>query len=167
MNRVSGTMIISAVVSVSLIGGCATSECIDNQSALPYAGFYLSGSEDKIAVSGLSVVGVDAPNDSLLLSTDSKSESVFLPFRIDNDETSFEFRYNLGEGIDPVKEIITFRYERQPWFVSAACGAMYNFKITDITFSGLMIDTVSCPGNLITNVNKENIRIYFRESISQ
>lgn len=160
--------VLTAIPLLFFAGGCATSECIDNKSALPYAGFYLASSGDKITVQGLNVTGVDAPNDSLL---NSSSGNVFLPFRIDEDETSFKFEYNLpgaGENDTPVKisDILTFRYERQPWFVSAACGVVYNFKITDISHTGAMIDSVACPGGLITNENKENILIFFKESPS-
>ena len=58
--------------------------------------------------------------------------------------------------------MITFRYDIEPYFVSSACGAVYNYKITSIETTHVAIDSVVCPSGIITNAPVENLRVYFR-----
>lgn len=144
---------------------CATDECLDNSSSLPYAGFYSSlPVPQKVAVSGLQVKGVGVPGDSILLkASDSGVNSVYLPFRLDSDETSYTFSYNAAENPESAPhDEVKFSYERVPWFVSSACGAVINFRIKSIEHTSLLIDSISCPTGIIDNANAENIRIYFK-----
>ncbi|MDE7380537.1 MAG: hypothetical protein K2N03_00225 [Muribaculaceae bacterium] len=169
--RVCCLSLLAGMIVFMGLGGCASSECIGNQNAIPYAGFYRTGDEEKVNISGLSVVGEDAPGDSLLTANGGNSGNVVLPFRVDADETSFIFTFRRGTSADGTadewSEKVTFKYERQLWFVSAACGAMYNFKVTDISHTRGMIDSIACPGGLITNENRENIKIFFNDSYSK
>lgn len=158
-----------SVVLLAGMVGCASSECFENKNSLPYAGFYSSAPvPTKVEISGLKVWGDGVPNDSLLLDGKTAS-SVYLPFRIDSDETTFVFSYTPSddEAATPIEDFITFSYTRQPWFVSAACGAVYNFKINEIKWGGTFITDVTCPPGVITNANIENLRINFNTAIDE
>lgn len=167
MKRLLPRNLYSVLLVVALLAatGCATSECLENGSALPYAGFYSSESVPReISLSGLSVRGVGVPGDSVLLAASSTMVSdIYLPFDLDSDETVYRFDYGEGAGSDE----ITFLYERQPWFVSSACGVVVNFKIKEIRHTSVRIDSVTCPPGIITNLNMQNLRIYFRTDSSE
>lgn len=144
--------------------GCSTDECYQNKNALPLAGFYDSSVPDsKLAIDSVQVYGVGAPGDSILSPGTGQISSLYMPFRLDSDTTRYVFRY-LQKNLQQydIRDTVTFIYSRNPRFVSSACGASYVFDIDTIKVTGLLIDSVVCPGNAITNMATENLRIYFR-----
>lgn len=96
--------ILNILFAVGLVGsalaGCNNTGCVDNQSSIPLAGFYSYETLGAISLSNISVGGVDAPNDSLLLDHESVAE-VYLPFRSLQDETVFFIRYEDTGEPDP------------------------------------------------------------------
>lgn len=158
-------MAFAACAGEFLLSGCSSDECVENKSALPYAGFYESSSTTKpvsLSLGSLTVYGIEAPGDSLLADGKSSISSIYLPFRIDADTTRFVFRYGELEEENHVQaDTVTFVYGREPRFVSAACGVSYIYNIKEIEHTGLLIDSVKCVGMQITNANRENIQIYF------
>ena len=150
-----------------MASGCASTECFDNKNSLPLAGFY-SSTETPVAISldSVSVLGIGAPGDSILQDSVRTLSEVYLPFRIDQNSTTYEIRYLAGlAGEYRMSDEITFNYEIKPMFVSTACGAVYYYDITSIEHTSNFIDSVTCPGGVITNENIENLKIYFRVSL--
>ena len=159
-----------ALWSVLLVFGagslthCSTDECYDNKTALPYAGFY--GMADSlmqnVKIDSLEVYGIGAPGDSILSDGKTALSTLYLPFRIDSDTTTYVFRI-LREPLKSlgISDTVTFIYDREPRFVSGACGVSYLYTIKDIRTRGFLIDSVVCPDMEISNADKENIRIYF------
>ena len=155
---------VLATILMSLSGGCATSECYDNQNSLPLAGFY-SSQEIPVAISldSLSILGIGAPGDSILQDSVRSLSQVYLPFRIDQNSTTYQIRYLAGiPGLYHMTDEITFIYDIVPMFVSTACGTVYYYKMVSIDYTQAFIDSVTCPTGVITNENLENIKIYFR-----
>lgn len=151
---------------LSLIIGCSTSECYDNQNSLPLAGFYSSGENPQpITIDSLSILGIGAPGDSILQDSVRELSQVYLPFRIDQNSTTYEIKYLAGIlGVYRISDFITFNYEIIPKFVSTACGTVYYYKMTSIDYTTNIIDSVACPEGEITNANIENLKIFFRVS---
>lgn len=163
--KISGPVLL-IVLTLGLAVGCSTSECYDNQNSLPLAGFY-SSEEKPVAISldSITILGVGAPGDSILQDSVRSLSEVYLPFRIDQNSTTYEIRYLAGlPGIYHMYDLITFNYDIVPMFVSSACGTVYYYKITSIEHSHNFIDSVVCPTGEITNANSENLKIYFRVS---
>lgn len=163
IKKISGPLLCMGMI-FSVIGGCSTSECFDNQNSLPLAGFYSSG-ETPVAITldSISIFGIGAPGDSILQDSVRSISQVYLPFRIDEPSTTYEIQYLGGlAGLLRIYDRITFNYEIEPMFVSNACGAVYYYKITDIDYTTNFIDSVTCPEGVITNQNIENLKIYFR-----
>ena len=149
----------------SLFGavGCSNSSCSDNQNSLPLAGFYIvntDGTDAAVSLSGLGISGVDAPNDSLICGEQDSESQVYLPFRFDRTVTSFRF-YSYEAD---VADTITFSYDAIPYFASEECGAMYRYRITQVSHTSAFIDSVALTDSLITNVDMERIKIYVRVS---
>ena len=148
----------------TMIAGCATSECYDNQNSLPLAGFY-SSQEVPAAISldSITILGVGAPGDSILQDSVRSLSQTYLPFRIDEDSTTYEIYYLAGlPGLYRMYDKITFKYDIVPMFVSSACGTVYYYKMNSIEHTNNFIDSVTCPTGIITNENIENLKIYFR-----
>lgn len=149
---------------MSFVGSCATSECYDNQNSLPLAGFYSSSDfPEAISLDSITILGIGAPGDSILQDSVRSLSEVYLPFRIDQNSTTYEIRYLGGvPGLYRMHDIITFNYDIIPMFVSSACGTVYYYKMTSIEHTNTFIDSVVCPKGEITNENIENLKIYFR-----
>lgn len=137
---------------------------MQNKNALPLAGFYNTYEPaTKVTIDSVQVYGLGAPGDSVLASGRAPLSSLYLPFRIDSDTTAYVFRY-LHKELDAlgITDTVTFIYTREPRFVSSACGVSYLFKISKILTTGPLIDSVSCPAGEISNMDTENLRVYFR-----
>lgn len=166
MNR-TGKYILYAIVALIAVctwNSCVTDECYQNKNSLPLAGFYSSEETPRaVSLPWVSIYGLGAPGDSVLQDSVRQLSKCYLPFRIDQQSTSYEIRY-LGDdtGELNVSDVITFDYEIIPWFVSSACGAIYKYEIKDIRTTHVFIDSVTCPNGVIDNMSGENIRIYFR-----
>lgn len=155
------------LIAIIINGGCNNSECYDNQNSLPLAGFYSSEVNPKaISIDSVTILGVGAPGDSILQDSVRSLSKVYLPFRIDQEETTFQIRYLGGiAGAYRISDFITFRYDIIPKFVSTACGTVYYYKINSIEHTDNLIDSVVCPGGEITNVAQENLKIYFKVAV--
>lgn len=155
-------------VGISIATSCSSDECDGNKNALPLAGFYNSFlPEQKVSVDSLQIFGKGAPGDSILSEGKSPKSDIYIPFRIDNDETTYIFRYLYRDFIKAgIADTVSFIYTRTPRFVSEACGVSYLFDIREIKTTHNLIDSVTCPQGIITNADIENIRIYFRIKIT-
>lgn len=146
------------------MGGCNTSGCTDNHSAIPQAGFYSSADPTKsIALDSVAIGGVGAPGDSLLVSPGASVHTLNLPFRISADSASFFFHY-ASEGLNfPwLNDTLTFRYSSRPFFASEECGVLYIYQVHSFSYTHHLIDSVAVTDTLITNVDRERIQIFFR-----
>lgn len=149
-----------------IIAACSNDECLQNKNSLPLAGFYSSDPDPKqISVDSISIYGIGAPGDSILQDSVSGLNQSYLPFRIDQNSTTYVIRYLGGIlGRYRISDTITFNYEIIPWFVSSSCGAIYKYKMNSIDATHYVIDSVTCPAGEIDNTNSENLRIFFRTS---
>lgn len=152
-----------AVLTLVLFAMCANDECLDNKNSLPLAGFYAATEKaPALRVDSLTVYGVGAPGDSVLLDCQSASE-LYLPFRIDQEETTFVFRYDNKAAAElGLEDRITFRYDIKPMFTGASCGMIYEYEMREIETTHVFIDSITCPDGLIDNTAVQNIRVYFR-----
>lgn len=147
------------------VAGCNTSGCLDNQNSLPLAGFYDSATGAAVSLDSISVGGVGAVNDSLLLEAGQAASSVYMPLRSQKDFTEFFIHYAYtAQGLDDpaLNDTIGFSYESVPYFASEECGAMYRYKVSRLDYTTHLIDSVALVDSLITNVDTERLRIYFR-----
>lgn len=146
-----------------LSAACNTAGCLDNQSAVPLAEFRSSTSKEAISISVLEISGVDAPHDSVLVEPGQSISSVYLPMRSTKESTSWCFHY-AQEGIDSplLNDTVTFRYTAEPYFASEECGAMYYYRIREVSNTIHLLDSVVILDSLITNVDSTRILMYFR-----
>lgn len=156
---------IAAAALLLSAAACNTTGCTDNQNSIPLAGFYSMATFEPLSLDSLAIGGVGAPGDSLLLSPSSRASSVYLPLRSTAAETSFFISYRQRLLDFPeLNDTITFVYTSIPYFASEECGAMYHYRITSLTHTRHLIDSVGLADSLITNVERETVEIFFRTS---
>jgi hypothetical protein len=155
----------TAAIAAALVASCVSTECYDNQNSLPLAGFYSSYGDGEpshsVTIDSVSIYGIGA--STILEDSVVALSQVYLPFRVEEEVTQYVFEY-LPERFHGMKDTITFRYKEVPYFVSAACGAIYKYEIQEINTTGRVIDSVTCPNGVIDNIAEENIRIYLNDN---
>lgn len=156
-----------AVAAAALVAAAACNEtgCLDNRSSIPYAGFYSYQTGAKIVLDSVEIGGVGAPHDSLLMKASDRYSNLYLPFRFEHDNTAFFIRY-VSEALNyaSLVDTLSFVYTSEPVFVSADCGAMYRYKVVNMSYTRHLIDSVALLDSLITNVDTERLQIFFRTS---
>ena len=159
MRRILKHITLAIVVAMSLAGitmSCDNSNCSGNSTGIPLAGFYIGS--DNVTVNSLTVYGIGAPNDSVIIDK-ANAKNVYLPLRLSTNSCDYVFNYNT-EGV--ANDTLTLGYDAIPYFESHECGAMYNFRITSIEHTTHAIDSVVIPDPLITNADVVSIKIYLR-----
>lgn len=146
---------------VASLAGCSAGGCYENHSAIPLAQFYSAETETAISINNLNIGGVGAPNDSLLLSSGSAAKEVYLPFRFNSEELSFYIEYTGEEHVVTGEDRVTFKYTAIPFFAGEDCGALYNYKLTDVQHTSNVLKRVEVLDSLITNTDKAYLRFYF------
>lgn len=150
-----------AAVIIALFASCDSTGCLDNQSSIPLAGFYDSKTSQSIAVRGLQIHGIGAPSDSLL--PNESNTQVYLPMRSEHNTTAWCLHYTQDElDNDAFNDTVCFDYTSEPYFASEQCGAIFRYHIKKATYTTHLIDTIVIADSLISNLNREQIKIYFR-----
>lgn len=157
--------IVPLILVILTAVSCNNKECFDNQSTLPLAGLYSMQTGTAITVDSLTVYGIGAPGDSILLNNASDVSSLYMPMPLSGTSTSFVIYFN-NKDLDFVQLYDTLKidYNCYPQFVSNECGAIYKYDITDFSHTTHLIDSVAIPTMEFDNVDKEVIKIYFRTS---
>lgn len=157
--------VITIFISASIISGCSSSGCLENQNSIPLAGFYSKNTLKSIAIDSISIGGIGAPSDSLITDNGQGVSQVYLPFRSSTESVSFYIHYNQEAlNYDIFNDTITFDYTSIPYFVSEECGAMYFYSIKKMEYTRHIIDSISITDSLVKNTDIERIKIYFRTS---
>lgn len=164
LNRLTAAAAIVAACGLSFLPGCNTTGCTDNRSSLPLAGFYAVEDEKAILIDSVSIGGVGAPNDSLLLDCESAG-AVYLPLRQTASTASFFIAYK-QKALDfpSLVDTITFDYDPIKYFASEECGAMLRYRIRRIAHTRHILDSVAIvpADSTIINVDIENLKLFFR-----
>ena len=167
MTRITGPIMKLILLSAAIVAvvGCNNSGCNDNRSSIPIAEFYSSSEKKAIALDSIEVGGINAPNDSLLLSSGTTASQVYLPLRANQPDIAFyiAYRYKALAAYN-LSDEITISYTTIPYFASEECGAMYRYRITAIDHTSALLDSVAvvAPDSIITNLNVASLRLYFR-----
>ncbi len=157
------SFILSTLLLIGVTSSCNTTGCTENQNSLPLAGFYSMTTKTSIEVDSISIGGVGVPNDSLLINNGKGISRVYLPFRTSKQSSTFFIHYEQKALSAPeLNDTMTFDYTSSPIFVSEECGAMYFYRITRLTYTKHLIDSIGITDSLINNIDSERIKIYFR-----
>lgn len=154
---------IALATALMCLTSCSDNSCYENGSSLPLATCWVGGSQQ--TVSGLTIMGIGAPGDSLLADSSSLSE-VYLPLRASVGTTSFAISRWVGAGTSTAQQLhdtLTLDYKSIAYFHSEECGAMYNFDIQHVSYTTHGLDSVVLVTPLVTNAATPALRIHFTD----
>ncbi len=160
--RQSLVHILAVLALVTGIVACNDDSCYDNVSSLPLATLYLGNAQQSIA--GLTIMGIGAPGDSLLVDSSTVNE-VYLPLRASVGSTTYALRrwVTVNTVNTRLCDTISLNYDAIEFFHSIECGTMYNFDIKSITHTTNGIDSVVLLNRLVTNSKTPVMRIHFTD----
>lgn len=154
-----------AVVVGAWFSSCNTNGCLENRNALPYAGFYDSSTGSSITVDSVEIYGLGMSEDDPLSAAGERISALYLPMRSTQPTTGWIFAYKWAYLDSSIyNDTIVFDYTSTPRFASEECGVIYDYHITQFTYTKHLIDSVVVSDSLITNIDTERIHVYFRTS---
>ncbi len=148
-----------------MLWGCSNDTCPDNRSTVPLAGFYDSEGKS-IGLDSLLIYGLGGVEDSTIVASPGTTISkVYLPMRTGADQTTWVISYKQQHLDLPIfNDTVTLSYTSTPYFASAECGVVILYRLTHLSFTTHIIDTVDVTDSLFNNVDIERIKILFRTS---
>ena len=162
MTRLTHIASLFSLLVVLLLGtaSCGDNSCYDNGNSLPLATFYVGDSQQ--TVSGLTIMGIGVPGDSLLADSSSLKE-IYLPLRTSVTTTAYKVSrwITISDTKAQTIDTITFDYQPIEFFHSIECGTMFNFDIKRLTYTTNGIDSVVLLTPLVTNSPTPALRIHF------
>ena len=161
------TPLCSLALLTILLACCNGTECDDYRTTLPLAEFYTAtgGTPQAVTFDSLTIAGIDAPSDSLLADNVRNIQQARLPMRIDSHTNSYALVYATSPKL--LADTVTFDCDPEPYFASAACGVVYHYHVKSVTHTSLLLDSVVCLSNPLTNTPLPGIRLYFHTSPEQ
>ncbi len=149
------TPTLLALAALATLAACSSDGCLDNTRSIPLAGFF-DAEGNAVSVSNVTLRGIGAPGDSVLASNETLG-TFSLPLRSTTGTTQWEFTF----GPSAVTDTVTFAYDALPVFVSADCGAMFNYKINSVSCTTHAIDSVAVTVDVVDNQDHGTIvKIY-------
>lgn len=168
MGRLHTLTALCVAALVLAAASCNSAGCTDNGSAIPLAGFYSSATGEAISIDSIDIFGVGAPADSALLRSNAGVGKVYLPMHASATQTAWRIVYRQKALAEyDLYDVLTIDYEPIPYFASHECGAMYIYRVRSLTCTDNLIDSVTLTDSLITNIDIENLQIYFRTAAGE
>jgi hypothetical protein len=150
--------ILSQVSAISVLlflfaFSCSEGSCFEETESYVKATLY-SGPGKAEAPEKLSLRGID--RDSLIYENSSGVKVALIPLNSSTETCSFLVTIN------EVSDVVTFHYTSFPHLISKECGyTFYHHLESDPVYTKNVIDTITVSSPDITNLNAENIRIYY------
>ena len=154
---------VASVAMLSLLSACGSDGCTSNTASIPLAQLYSSSTLKAIAVDSISVYGIGAPGDSMIVRCGRSISQFTMPLRTTVDETKYVIHYDQKALSDERNnDTITLRYKTDAMFDSKECGVVYAFEVSDFYYTRHLIDSMAMPYNRITNLTSVAVQLYMR-----
>ena len=164
MTKIARVMVAMASVAMLwVLSACGSDGCTSNTASIPLAQLYSSSTLKAIAVDSISVYGIGAPGDSMIVRCGRSISQFTMPLRTTVDETKYVIHYDQKALSDPrYNDTITLHYNVLPMFDSKECGVVYAFEVSDFYYTRHLIDSMAMPYNRITNLTSVAVQLYMR-----
>lgn len=163
-NRILSKIVLAAsAVMLLVLGACGSDGCQSSTACIPLAQLYSSSTQRAITVDSMSVYGIGAPGDSMIVRCGRNVSQFSLPLRTSVGETKYVIHYDQKALSDPrYNDTITLHYNVLPMFDSNECGVVYAFEISDYSCTDHLVDSMAMPYNRITNLTTVSVQLYMR-----
>jgi hypothetical protein len=154
MNR----FILRGLIFISLLApfavACTEGSCFDETESYLKATMYSNETKKAVAPDSFSLVGVG--KDSIIYDNKSGVKVALFPLNSSAENSKFIITIN------KIADTIEFFYTSNPHLISKECGYTYYHHLDlEPKYTQHNIDTVYVGDKTITNLNVENIRIFY------
>ncbi|MEM9142095.1 MAG: DUF6452 family protein [Bacteroidota bacterium] len=159
---------LSIILALAYFASCEKDDiCVDGDTPLLVIKFY--DAEDTTMtkeVTGLQVNGLIIGEDTLDIVANTALDSIQLPLRTTENNTSFLISQTLSNPDTTLTNILTFSYEVQPEFISRACGYVANYNALEgtalrgVEADSLWIQEIEIEIPLVENSNETHVKIF-------
>jgi hypothetical protein len=152
---IPGNLIIILSGLILILLSCTPGSCFEETESFLKVSFYDSTTKKLQAPDSLTIFGINMGTNTLYNKT-TKVQPALIPLNSSAESCSFVIIIN---GINDTLE---FRYTNYPHLVSKECGYTFYHVIDTPTFTTNNISYIYLARNLITTINEENLRIFFK-----
>ncbi|HKK43486.1 MAG TPA: DUF6452 family protein [Bacteroidales bacterium] len=141
---------------ILILVSCAPQTCYENTDAEVKAYLYKKSTNTNTAPDSITIYGLNMESDKLY-DKSINVKSAILPLDISTSACKYVIRIN------GVNDTLGFGYDNFPYLISKECGYTYyhNLNPDSLTYTTHKIISISVIKSSITNLNEENIRIYY------
>ncbi|HLN20056.1 MAG TPA: DUF6452 family protein [Bacteroidales bacterium] len=148
------TIHIIVIVAGIILSACTPEACLDETESYLKATFYSSATKQAVKPDSLTVFG-SGMESNRIYSAQKQLSMARLPLNNLTGFSAFIIRIN-GRS-----DTLNVNYSSFPHLISKECGYSFNHNVEKISNSYLIIDSIRIINPIVTNENRENIRIYF------
>lgn len=146
-----GGLILIIVITLTVFS-CTEGSCFEETESYVKATFYLNETKKAIAPEFVSLHGFGM--DSIYKNS-ANLKVALIPLNSSAESSKFIITIN------NVDDTLEFRYSSYPHLISKECGYTYYHELDTVLYSRRIIKDVTKNNPTITNLNVENIRIYY------
>lgn len=154
----------ACLLAVLTIGGCASVDCPLTNAVYSHWGFYTQG-QPATLLDTLYIYARVHGQDTLLVNKLYNAHNVDLPFSYYLPADTFRMELHQG-GEDGQVHVwadqVIVKKDNLDHFNSPECGIWHEHSVTDISCTGVIIDSIQVVKPKIDTHEDENIRIYFK-----
>lgn len=149
--------IIQGLIFISLLSlvavSCTEGSCFEETESYLKATFYNNETKKALAPDSISLNGLG--QDSIIYSRTTGVKVALFPLNSSAESSKFII------SINGIIDTIEFLYTSYPHLISKECGYTYYHHLDSISTTGHNIDDIYIANRTITNLNVENIRIFY------
>ena len=151
---IPGSLFIIVPVIILLLLSCTVGSCFEETESYLKASFYDNTTKKLLPPDTLTLYGIN--RDSIIYNQKPKVQPALMPLNSSSQSCIFIIK------IKGVADTIEFRYSSYPHFVSKECGYTFYHQLdTALVYSKNFIKGIYISNQTITNLNVENIRIFY------
>jgi hypothetical protein len=149
---IPGSLFIMLPAIILFIASCTAGSCFEETESYLKASFYVNATV--AAPDSLTLYGLN--NDSLIYNKTVNVQPALFPLNASAESSSFVIQVN------GISDTIQFHYTSYPHLISKECGYTYYHLLDSVPkYTQHFIDTIYVSNKTITNLNVENIRIFY------
>lgn len=150
-----GSLIFIVSALILTMVSCTPLTCFEDTESFVKATFYNYTTKVRQTPDSITLYGIG--NENLYLYKKATNVQPVL-FALNPSVATCEYIIKINN----ITDTITFSYTAYLHLISKECGYIYNYTLSDIpVFTTNIIDSVAKKKGAITNINEENIRIYY------
>jgi hypothetical protein len=149
----SGILKIIMPGLILFMASCTQGSCFEETESYLKASFYNYETRKITVPDSLTLFGLN--NDSIIYNKSEKVQPALIPLNASMDSCFFVIIIN------GVTDTIQFRYNSSPHLISKECGYTFYHHLDTVIPKYHAIKEIYTSSKSITNLNVENIRIYY------